>query len=550
MKDLKVRQSRFEIGITLLLLVLALSPALFSGSGSIFAFGHLFFLGTLAALLLEACRRLHRLAGTLLFAVFTALLGTEVVTYRLTGLHLNGFTFGLLFEEDALNNIGVTVLLPLVLAGVIVVSFLLAFGRPNPAQRFRLRWLTLLCAAFLAFTQLAYAVLYYQAVPGALETRRKLPFFSAPHRYYIVRALDPILGPRSSNPFANPVPSPTAGTSTPPALEIPEKRNVLLVVMDSVRAKDMVADPGLAPNLASLAEKGRLTLKHYAASNCTHFSMFSMFTGKLPSGFGAARQRGESIGFVRTLQANGYETTSAEALSLDWYNLSNMLFSGVTRYVAEAKSFVEKDRFVTDTTIRLLNASHDQPYFHLAYYNGAHFPYGNLDPVLGIVGGTVESYRGAIKAMDDEIGRLLKAVGPKAAHGELVIMITADHGESVFEDGVIGHSSALTDEQLIVPFASMGANDLPPPTSQLEVADYLFSQLGLSRTVETSPVILSNCSVEVPTGFAVIDEGTRADFLYEDGILSPVAPPDKIMPPKAIQLRAAHILTNRMATEN
>jgi hypothetical protein len=548
MKHIRVRQSRFEIGITAILVLLASSPALFSGINSIFAWGHALFLGTLLALALEVARRLHRLAGTLLFAVLTAVLCTEIATYRLTSLHLNSFTLSLLFEGDPLSNIGVSVVLPLLAIALIVTSFLLALHRPNHPQRFRLRWLVLACSGFLAFTQLAYGTLYYQAAPGVQETRRKLAFFSAPHRYYIVRALEPVLGPRPANPFSEAVPVPAARPEDVPPLDIPERKNILLVVMDSVRAKDIQTNPALAPNLSAFAATGQLSLDHYTASNCTHFSLYGMFTGKLPNGFGAVRQRGTAVGFIPQLQANGYATTSAEALSLDWYNLSNMLLPGVTRYVAQAESMAEKDRFVTDTTIRLLTAPYDKPYFHLAYYNGAHFPYGDQDPLLGLVGSTLESYQGAVTAMDAEIGRLMAALRPQLERGELLVMITADHGESVFDDGVIGHSSALTDEQMVVPFASVGGSGIPLPASQLGVTGYLLAQLGVPGNTQKEPVVLSNCGVEVPNGFAVIDGARRADFHYEDGLLSPAATPGKGMPPKADQLWAARQLLERVTS--
>jgi len=548
MKHIRVRQSRFEIGITAILVLLASSPALFSGINSLFAWGHALFLGTLLALALEVARRLHRLAGTLLFAVLTTVLCTEIATYRLTGLHLNSFTLSLLFEGDPLSNIGVSVALPLLATALIVTSFLLAWRRPNHPQRFRLRWLVLACSAFLAFTQLAYGTLYYEAAPGVQETRRKLAFFSAPHRYYIVRALEPLLGPRPANPFSEAVPVPLVRAESPPPLDIPHRKSILLVIMDSVRAKDIAANPALAPNLSALKAEGQLSLDHYAASNCTHFSLYGMFTGKLPNAFGAVRQRGAAVGFIPQLQANGYATTSAEALSLDWYNLSTLLLPGVTRHVAQAESMTDNDRFVTDTTIRLLTAPQEKPYFHLAYYNGAHFPYGDQDPLLGLVGSTLESYQGAVTAMDAEVGRLITALRPQVERGELLVMITADHGESVFDDGVIGHSSALTDEQMIVPFASLGGGDSPLPTSQLGITDYLFAQLGVASDAREEPVFLSNCSVEVPNGFAVIDGPRRADFHYEDGLLSPAATPGKEMPPKADQLWAARQLLERLAS--
>ena len=542
MQEIRIRQSRFEISVTWALVFLAMCPALISGPTSIFAWLHMLFIAALAALALEGARRLHRLAGTMLFGLITTFLMVEITCYRITGLHLNAFTLGLLFEGDALTNIGVSVALPLAIVLVFGASLFLALRRKHPPRRFRLRWLGLVALGSLLLSQLGYALFYFYAVPGVMETRRKLALFDAPHPYTAARLLTPLLGPREDHSFALSTDTSSTASAQLPDITPSRTPDILLVVMDSVRSKDILRTPGIAPTLTGLQARGQLSLAHYSASNCTHFSMFSMLTGQLPNHFGTARQNRKPMGIIPILERAGYKATSAEALSLDWYDIAQMLLTGADRYVADGGTLRKRDRFVTDTSIEILKESDENPRFHLAYYNGAHFPYGDEFPLIGVVGGTLESYQNAISEMDSELARLIAPLEARVKAGKLIIIITADHGESIEDGGITGHSSAMTEEQTVVPLGVLGAAAGELPASQAGLYGYILSQLGIATAHHENPVVLSNCGVEVPRGFAVISGNRRADFIYEDGFLSPTPSPDGKMPPKAEQLKAAKSL--------
>lgn len=93
-------------------------------------------------------------------------------------------------------------------------------------------------------------------------------------------------------------------------------------------------------------------------------------------------------------------------------------------------------------------------------------------------------YDGEIAATDHALGRLLRAVAPRADHGtRTVVMITADHGEEFKDHGSLGHGTTLLDEQIHVPLLVMGIG--PPsiddtPASLLDVAPTLTTALGVT----------------------------------------------------------------------
>ncbi len=547
MTPIKDRQSLFEVGITVMLISLVLVPAVSATLNLTLVIGHWLFLTSLALFALEGARRVHPLAGSLLFSLITAVLAVEILVQRLTGLHLNTFTLSLMFESGWQENIGLSVTAGLAPLGLIGLSFFLARARPRKPLRLPLRPALFAALLGVGLAQITYAVLYFGADTHVMETRRKLPFFTAMHPYRAEKLLQPFLGNRPLNPFALSRVKAASAPTPQGNLNITRSRNILFIIADSIRATDIQADTGVAPNIAALSEKGQLSLSHYAASNCTHFSMYSMFTGNLPTGYEAARRAATPVGLMSWLKGAGYSLSSAEALSLDWYDLSTLLFTPATRNIAHGGTAATRDSFVTETTIRILEEAGEKPFFHLAYYNGAHFPYGDNDPLPGLAGGTPESYRAAVRATDAEIGKLLDSVARR--EDDTLVIVTSDHGEAVFENGIVGHASELTDEQMIVPFGVMGEIHEPLPTSQLGIADFILAQLGAGTKSHSAPTILSNCSYAFPNGFAVIDGERRADFIFEDGFLSPVPSPNGKMPPKAFQLEAAQQLVKAINSD-
>jgi|AMFO01.1.fsa_nt_gi Arylsulfatase A and related enzymes len=80
--------------------------------------------------------------------------------------------------------------------------------------------------------------------------------------------------------------------------------------------------------------------------------------------------------------------------------------------------------------------------------------------------------------------RLLEALDGMGALEDTVVVLTADHGESLGERGVWFHDSALTDEQLRVPLAVAGPGvpagvRQPAPVSLLGLAPTLCALLGV-----------------------------------------------------------------------
>lgn len=91
-------------------------------------------------------------------------------------------------------------------------------------------------------------------------------------------------------------------------------------------------------------------------------------------------------------------------------------------------------------------------------------------------------YAAAVRHADEQVGDLLDAVDDDA-----LVVVTADHGEALFDHGQVGHDPALYDELLRVPLLVR-----PPAGTDRRVVD---SQV---RHVDLAPTILDYAGVPSP----------------------------------------------------
>ena len=547
MKQASRQHSIFELVIIGLLITIACWPAAtFSVTGLLPLFHAVFLLtGYLLARLIVG--RQSKWIGKLIFAGAAVLLLADITAQHITGLHLNFFVISIMLQPGISDELGISGVGAA--AGIMLlvgISLYGAHAMQKPAFILRGRILLVLGMSSAAIAQLLYGVLFFQGAAEVEDTRRKLPFFTAPHPYYSGKVLGVFLDKNSDNPFA--IATSSAINTAPPAPStsfMGTKKNVLMIVVDSLRSKDIALNPGLAPNLMSWAQKGTLSLNHYSVSNCTQFSFYSLFTGALPTGFGAARRGNNTLGMLPAFATNGYKISTAEANSLDWYDTAKIIFPSTTnRYISAENGTFARDKDVTNNTVATLagRLKNGDPFFHLTYYFGPHYPY---DPSMNAVGeANIDKYRQIIQTVDTEIGNLLKWVERNNLLNNTIVIVTADHGEEFQTTGRTGHASRLSDEQVQVPFLLIdqtgGAPALPPALgSHLDIAPYLLEKMTGATTYQPQAIALANCGYDYPTELALLTKVGRADFSHRGGYLTPIQGPNGEIAAKPLQLEAA-----------
>jgi arylsulfatase A-like enzyme len=96
------------------------------------------------------------------------------------------------------------------------------------------------------------------------------------------------------------------------------------------------------------------------------------------------------------------------------------------------------------------------------------------------------AYDEEVAFSDHEIGRFLRALEKRGLTDTGLILLTADHGEELFDHGSFGHGHTLYEEQLRVPLLIWG-NGVSPSRIDVPVS-----------IADVSPTILDALDLEIP----------------------------------------------------
>jgi arylsulfatase A-like enzyme len=319
-------------------------------------------------------------------------------------------------------------------------------------------------------------------------------------------------GPRSRSLAAA-----LAGAVWLAACGAPETRpNIVVVTLDTTRADQLSClggPPGNTPRLDALAARSALFSRAYADSNVTNPSHVSIMTGLPAIDHGVMNQLTRIPPAIDTLaevfQRAGYRTggfVSSRHVGpeLGWEGYDELPGLGNERSAAET----------TDLALAWLSGLGRRPFFLWVHYWDPHMqyqpppelaarfyagdraagsgpllaeqPYFRLvqrDGVLDWLGDTRDPawapamYAAEIHHTDAELGRLLDAVSAAPGADRTLIVVTADHGESLGEHGIYYAHTGLYEQQLAVPLI-IHAPGAPPVQS-----DALVSSLDIAPTV-------------------------------------------------------------------
>jgi membrane-anchored protein YejM (alkaline phosphatase superfamily) len=246
-----------------------------------------------------------------------------------------------------------------------------------------------------------------------------------------------------------------------------EGPNVVLITLDTTRADRLGAmgyAPAKTPVLDSLAARGVVFERAYASTPITLPSHTTILTGFDPNRHGVhdngrfvVPESTETV--AERLAAKGYETAafvSAAVLdSLYGLNQGFQVYEDRTPRPRNPLVLAVPRRpgnEVTDAALSWLAKPRRAPFFLWAHYYDVHEPRRPPVPFKEID----NRYDGAIAYVDSEIGRLLAGVENAEAARETVIVVVADHGESLGQHGEVTHGVVAYDSTLHVPLIVSG----------------------------------------------------------------------------------------------
>ncbi|HEV2818272.1 MAG TPA: sulfatase-like hydrolase/transferase [Allosphingosinicella sp.] len=339
----------------------------------------------------------------------------------------------------------------------------------------------------------------------------------------------------------------SAATAPPPVIA-GARRHVVLIVLESTRADAIgrrVDGRELTPTLNALAARGSAARAAYSHVGFTTQSLQSLFTGEL-----APVDDRQSL--VRDFLANGYEVGVFSGQAEDFGGTANLVglrrgsiyVDGNTLIEERAFSFAAEGSVAVDGRIllrefdRRLGRREAWARPHFLYFNlqSAHFPYYEpmMDRVLpgepiprGQIGPanrdwTARTYWNAVAYNDRLIGALLARLRRLGVLDDTLVVVTADHGESLFDDGFLGHGHMLNEQQTRIPFIlNEPGIAIPPVIGLADMRGLILRAAGASAPPAPRPAVFQYLgSLDRPGAIGTVDAaGARTIFsLFEESV--------------------------------
>lgn len=279
--------------------------------------------------------------------------------------------------------------------------------------------------------------------------------------------------------------------------------NVVVITIDTLRA-DRLGCYGYGPidtrNIDGVAERGVRFSQVLSQVPITLPSHSTIFTGLLPTQHnvrenGTFRLDPSRVTLAETLKKHGYRTgafvgtfTLDSRFGLDQGfdvydddmaadNLGKQKLE--TKWQGHERPYVDRPAgAVVKRALAWLETVRDGPFFLWLHVFDPHLPYEPPEPFRSRYAGRL--YDGEVAYVDSALNQLLNRLDTWGLTDNTLLLITADHGESLSEHHYWGHGKKLYEASLRVPLIVSFPGRLP----QGRVVD------DLVRSVDVSPTIL------------------------------------------------------------
>ena len=257
--------------------------------------------------------------------------------------------------------------------------------------------------------------------------------------------------------------------------------NVLFITIDTLRADHLSAwgyHLETSPNMDRIASEGVRYANAYTVTSRTAPSHYSMFSSRYPQEHGA-KLNGFAVPadtkflyLPQILQRYKYKNgafVSAWPLTKRLTKL-DPFFDTYDEDLSRSYQMINSMRYAEDVTpraIRWIEEHKEGPFFAWVHMFDPHSPYDlradfEPKPIPGradhtkqrgqdIVPDNLKAYNSEIFYTDHWVGKLVDAVDAMGLKESTLVVILADHGESIGERNYQGHSSSLYENVVHIP---------------------------------------------------------------------------------------------------
>jgi arylsulfatase A-like enzyme len=295
-----------------------------------------------------------------------------------------------------------------------------------------------------------------------------------------------------------------------------EGANVVLIVIDTLRVDHLGCfgySKPTSPVLDALCERSVVFENAVSVASQTVPSVLSLWTGVYPREHGnqyyteqrSFRVPREDVAprvpedlplLAERMRARGYRTGAV--VGNPWLKPEYGFARGFEsyRYLPGKLAFLHYPRGsrINKIATQLLRRWRNERFFLYLHYMEPHFPYRALPEdrerfAKGLEGRPANDpelrsavYDASVHTLDRYLAQLLGALETMALTQSTLVVITADHGEELFDHGKFGHGHALYEEQvaslMIFSHPALRARRVSEPVSLVDLLPTLAALLG------------------------------------------------------------------------
>lgn len=326
-----------------------------------------------------------------------------------------------------------------------------------------------------------------------------------------------------------------------------QKPHIFLVVLESVRADSLHKEwqgQAVMPNLKQLAASGSAHPQAFSHTGFTTSSLKAMFNRSLS-------QHPPQQGLLRLLKQQGYQLNvlSAQAeqfgdvatatgmteLADYFFDASKAPQDNMSADNSPGAMHLSENRLLVQLQQRFAEINWQQPQFVYINIQAAHYPYVHRETKPLLTNDfiarsemTIEhrdklqaSYYNAVANTDWLIGQLQQTLAQYQIDARNSVQLyTSDHGESLFDDGVLGHGHQLSDTQTQVVWVSNRALQQPAIIGHDRVAEVLLRNAWqLPDLLPEQPVLQVIGLVRLPQQIALVDGAGRVSYDFRSKLV-------------------------------
>ena len=271
-----------------------------------------------------------------------------------------------------------------------------------------------------------------------------------------------------------------------------KRYDVVIVILESLQHSMIQAD--VMPNAYALSQQGLRLNRHFSGGNSSNLGIFSLVNGTESIFFPHASSFTPLLN--RLFAQAGYERGFFGGAD-DWHQFAMDGFINeehFDQFWVEPVDWLESDQRSIERAVRFLDPQRDRtsPRLALVYLYSSHSPFA-VQPEHNVFTPSAPDhysppfaksqhelvwnrYRNSLHQLDQLMAPLLSR--------DRVVVVVGDHGESLLDDGTIGHGTRLSRAQNMTSAMAYFPGQQPlvidEPTMHADVLPTILEELGLS----------------------------------------------------------------------